>query len=83
MPFGFDLTGRRFGHWTVECRDPSPPPPTTAARPAYWLVTCDCGNEGSVRTHDLTSGHSTQCRECGIKVWEKAGMQYLNKPKGQ
>jgi hypothetical protein len=64
-----DLTGQRFGNWTVDVRDPSPPPPTHGSRPVYWLVTCDCGNEGSVRSSDLLSGHSKRCRECSLKLY--------------
>lgn len=71
-----DLTGRRFGQWTVEARDPAP---NSVYRAVYWLVVCDCGNEGSVRASDLIDGHSKRCRECGLKIWEKAGAKYLNK----
>lgn len=56
-----DLTGQRFGKWLVEARDPCP---DGASRAVFWLVLCDCGYEGSLRTSDLVSGHSTRCRNC-------------------
>jgi hypothetical protein len=56
-----DLTGQRFGRWFVEAKDPNP---TRTSRHVFWLVVCDCGQEGSVRTGDLLTGHSKGCREC-------------------
>lgn len=73
-----DLTGQRFGKWLVEAKDPAP-----LSKGTYWLVLCDCGNENSLRTHDLQSGHSTGCRDCGLKAWEEAGRPYLNSKKSE
>lgn len=70
-----DLTGRRFGSWVVEAKDPAP---NSAYKAVYWLVKCDCGNEGSVRGTELINGRSQRCRPCGIKIWQEAGAPYLN-----
>lgn len=52
-----DLTGERFGKWTVLKRDSS-------AKRVMWVCRCDCGNYGSVGTSELKSGRSTNCG-CG------------------
>ncbi len=50
-----DLTGCRFGRWTVISRFNSDRPGV------YWKCLCDCGNEGVIRGTSLTSGNSTSC----------------------
>jgi len=72
-----DLTGKRFGRWLVEARDPLP-----TSRNNYWLVTCDCGNEGSVRYSELVSEHSTQCSRCSRQLWSDAGTRASMKRRG-
>ena len=53
-----DLTGKRFGHWSVlQMVDSS-------KRGAHCLCRCDCGNESVVRGGDLRDGHSTRCEQC-------------------
>lgn len=61
-----DRTGTRFGNLTV----------LNEAEPAYtkkgiklrrWNCECDCGNKIIVFASNLTSGHTTQCRECALK----------------
>jgi hypothetical protein len=58
-----DLTGRRFGRWTVIRRwgsktyryeDGSVVVP-------LWLCRCDCGGEGVVDGGNLKNGHSKSC----------------------
>lgn len=49
-----DLTGQRFGRWTVRCRDIN-------HKGTYWICDCDCGNTNSVRGNALTSGKSLSC----------------------
>ena len=63
-----DLTGRRFGKWTVL---------KYAGQRAYysaagkkrssrmWLCRCDCGVQKKVSHHNLTGRRSTQCQQCG------------------
>jgi len=57
-----DLTGKRFGKWTVieyYGRD--------SARHSLWKCKCDCGNEGVRKTSALLSGCSKQCIKCANK----------------
>ena len=53
-----DLTGKRFGHWTVLSRSPN------RKRAVMWLCRCDCGNVVEVHGTSLKSGTSTQCQKC-------------------
>lgn len=55
-----DLTGRRYGYWTVLRVAESAP--NGCSR---WLCRCDCGNEKMVLTQSLKRGRSTSCG-CGI-----------------
>lgn len=50
-----DLTGQRFGHWTVIELD------RNKNNFIYWICQCDCGNIKSVRGNNLKSGDSTNC----------------------
>lgn len=54
-----DLTGRRFGKWTVLSRAPNEPNGKIS-----FNVRCDCGTEKQVRSQSLTSGGTTQCYHC-------------------
>lgn len=51
-----DLTGRKFGRWTVIRR---------AGKDSHggslWECLCDCGNIGIIRHSSLTSGNSKSC----------------------
>ena len=46
-----DLTGQKFGHWTVLEYD----------KDSKWLCKCDCGTIKSVNTVSLRKGLSTSC----------------------
>lgn len=50
-----DLTGNRFGRWTVLNLDERP------GRLIYWICRCDCGKEKSVYQNSLLSGKSQSC----------------------
>jgi hypothetical protein len=61
-----DLTGRRFGKWTVlkyagqqmyYCRG-------ERFSKRMWLCRCDCGLQREVPHHNLTGGLSTKCQRC-------------------
>lgn len=54
-----DLTGQRFGRWTV--REKSD---LTESRKRLWLCLCDCGAKALVQAGNLRSGRSKGCRSC-------------------
>lgn len=57
-----DLTGMRFGSWTVLYRDPD-----NTESPPYmpmWVCQCDCGTISSVVGNNLRYGKSTECTNC-------------------
>jgi len=56
---GTDLTGQRFGKWSVI--GPAPPSKQWEKR---WHCRCDCGAIHMVRCAALRAGRSKQCREC-------------------
>lgn len=51
-----DITGQRFGRWTVIGEDRSP-----RLRKVKWLCRCDCGNERAVYADNLQMGYSRSC----------------------
>ena len=55
MPALKDLTGQRFGRWTVLNKAPS------RNKAVYWLCQCDCGTIKEVKGASLTSGRSSSC----------------------
>ena len=50
-----DITGQKFGKWTVEARGP------TEKKAVKWRVRCDCGSVGLVAGGNLKSGASKSC----------------------
>lgn len=54
-----DLTGKKFGRWTVLHQVESH---TNQAR---FKCQCECGSISEVYGSGLRSGHSTQCKDCG------------------
>jgi hypothetical protein len=54
-----DLSGRRFGNWTVLARDTDGP-----NRNIRWLCVCDCGTERPVFGAALKNGASSSCGGC-------------------
>lgn len=51
-----DLTGQRFGHWTVISRGENSP-----SKQPRWLCRCDCGKEKLVIGATLRNNTSTNC----------------------
>lgn len=52
-----DITGERFGRWTVMARAPN-----GSSNQAMWLCQCDCGSEPKVVSgSDLRIGRSLSC----------------------
>lgn len=54
-----DLTGQKFGKYTVLKRDETKPKGKTCK--VYWICQCDCGNIKSVRADHLKSGKTLSC----------------------
>jgi hypothetical protein len=55
-----DLTGRKFGRWTVLALWPE----RYRCGHALWLCRCDCGEECIVLGNNLRIGSSTRCKRC-------------------
>lgn len=53
----YDITGEKFGHWTVIGRDFDRP----TDRNTYWLCKCDCGEIRSITRTSIVSGKSKSC----------------------
>lgn len=56
-----DLTGRRYGRWTVLARAGRR---TDGGNNRYYWARCDCGNVKRKRGDELSSGASKQCWDC-------------------
>lgn len=56
MPKPIDLTGKRFGRFTVLSRTEN-----NKDGRAMWLCKCDCGNERIVVGKSLRNGHTQSC----------------------
>lgn len=57
-----DLSGRRFGHLTVEKQDGN-----TKGGGAVWLCRCDCSAYTRPTGGDLRLGKATRCKSCASK----------------
>lgn len=51
-----DLSGQRFGRWTVIALES-----VESGRTTRWVCVCDCGTWDAVQLGNLTIGHSTSC----------------------
>ncbi len=58
-----DLTGQRFGRWTVIKRSGSKMYGEPGASTSFplWLCRCDCGTEAIVMGENLKRGRSKSC----------------------
>jgi len=56
-----DLTGQKFGKWTVLKRVKE------NSKRVKYLCRCECGAEHIVLGTTLSSGESTKCKKCGYK----------------
>ncbi|MBR5460641.1 MAG: hypothetical protein IKV53_07195 [Clostridia bacterium] len=59
MPKMIDLTGQKFGRWTVI--GPAPCPKTTKFKEPHWLCKCSCGESKIVRGSNLRNGRTQSC----------------------
>lgn len=81
MPKLIDLTGQRFGSWTVISRANSLRYAASRANPygytaPVWFCQCDCGTYASVTGGNLRSGRSTCCHICRDKKRAKGLRRY-------
>lgn len=53
-----DLTGQRFGSWTVHALE------RATGHRTWWSVRCDCGFKTTIRSDSLRTGSSLQCAPC-------------------
>jgi hypothetical protein len=70
-----DRTGMRYGRLTV-LKEAEPTYTKSKTLLRRWVCKCDCGNTIIVYASNLTSGHSTQCKECGIKQSSSARIKH-------
>ena len=56
-----DLTGQRFGRWTVINRCGTYKDPYGYGASPMWLCRCDCGKLRAVNGNSLRRGLSTSC----------------------
>lgn len=73
-----DLTGKRFGHWTVLERDYS-----IHKKNIHWVCKCDCGTIRSVAGTSLRSGISVSCGCEKNKLTSIRGKQAVDDMTGQ
>ena len=59
-----DLTGMKFGRWSVLVLHPERARYGSRTVHVLWLCRCNCGAEHLVTTSGLRSGHTTQCGTC-------------------
>lgn len=69
-----DLTGQRFGKWTV-LREVEHPENTRESR---WLCQCVCTKKSRVYISDLRSGRSRSCISCALKARHKKPLEGLS-----
>lgn len=55
-----NITGRKFGKWTVL----RPAPKRLRSTEAFWECKCECGTLGQVSSHRLQQGKSKGCLSC-------------------
>lgn len=67
-----DLTGDRYGRWTVLHRA------EVDSAHVYWLCRCDCGSEVAVQASNLRHGKSRQCRACQLQAQFKPVPTYVS-----
>lgn len=53
---GYNLTGQRFGQWTILSFSHQ-----DASKNNVWLCRCDCGTERPVKSRTLRNGRSASC----------------------
>lgn len=59
-----NLTGNRFGKWTV-IEQAERPPSNSPSKPLYWKCKCDCGTVKVIPSHNL---RGSQTKSCGCNL---------------
>lgn len=77
MPKLIDLTGQRFGRWTVIERAPN------KGKRTFWHCKCDCGNEKDVPSNALRYGESKSCGCYNNELCAKLGKAKFKDITGQ
>jgi predicted SprT family Zn-dependent metalloprotease len=67
-----NLTGQVFGNLTVLEHVPER---KDVVGKRFWKCRCTCGRIVVVRSDNLNSGHSTQCRDCGYDFKGRKGLK--------
>jgi hypothetical protein len=60
-----DLTGQKFGKWTVIEKTGRPSDHKSPSRPVYWKCRCECGVEKTIVAHNLRGNRTKSCG-CGL-----------------
>lgn len=81
MPKLIDLTGQRFGRWTVLQKAES------RNKHVYWLCKCDCGTIKEVKGASLREGKSQSCgclhKQLSKKICSQVGKKNIRNLIGQ
>lgn len=80
MPRTIDLSGNRYGKWTVTGKRESRLTKSSGSV-VFWECICECGQSSWIRSYNLRSGNSTQCFECQSRALSKKyeGVDILRK----
>lgn len=54
-----EMTGKRFGRWTVI--GPAKRPDFMASNAQFWECLCDCGKQGIINGNALRGGRTKSC----------------------
>lgn len=73
MPAFIDLTGQKFGRWTVLEKAPS------KNKAVYWICQCECGEIKEVKAASLRSGKSKSCGCLQKDLLSNRGIEYKYK----
>lgn len=67
-----DLSGQKIGHLTVL------KPSENIGTKTAWICRCDCGQETTVKTDHLRSGHTTSCGCMGARTHGGPVLTYVD-----
>lgn len=69
-----DLTGKRFGKWTVISEATDHP----SRSHVYWNCRCECGTETPVKGSELTASRSQGCKPCNKQHGMRGTPEYVS-----